>query len=221
MHDQNCWYIKEVMQFLKRSLIALGLSLVMASCGVEIDDSDTQLGGRQRSSVSARGETILYPLNHPDRGGNEAAQSFQLTQDRVLSSIELPLVRKGAPDAGSVLMISIMGNDLGRPRDPELSSASIKTSDIRNAFVQDYSFSFPDKIILQKNTSYWIHVEALYPESSTDHILWQANLERSYSLGEPLIEPQHSNDWESPDFGEFLFTIVTDSLEKDEKENEE
>ena len=134
------------------------------------------------------------PIHSPSYGGNELAQSFQVTSKTKIGSVSLELMRIGTPGV-STLTVRIQGDSSGQPDGTSLASAtlSVASTNILQLSIDQnistapafYVFSFGNNgsITLSSGKTYWLRVQADYTASDTDAIEWIANDTNSYSNG--------------------------------------
>lgn len=158
-------------------------------------------------------------INDSALGGDELAQSFQLTEAREISSVQIRLQKKGTIASGYSLVLTLETND-SNGNAPSGTSAGGGEARLDVSLISTtgyYTFTFSSAASLSAETTYWLRLRAEYPQSnsaaaSPNLVYWSSHdgSSNTYSSGSAVYETSTSNQWQTSIIGslrDLLFKI--------------
>lgn len=129
----------------------------------------------------------------------QIAQSFKLSSDATLLSLQVKLLRVGI--VNSELTLRIQGDNGGVPNGTNLgsgtfaitTSATTGNGNISDSSSGFYTVTFSSSVSITKNTLYWLRMEVAYSANSSAYIKWMANDSNADTDGQAFLSTDGSN----------------------------
>ncbi len=180
-----------------RTIVLPALFVATAGCG-EADPTTPSTCLLTTTTESTNGSLSLR--NSADTTVvQQLAQSFELTSDTTISSLQVKLIRVGI--VNSTMTLRIQGDNGGVPSGTDKGSGTFtlttdattgngNISDSRSDF---YAVTFTSTASITKNTLYWLRMEVAYSANSTAFIKWMGNDSNEDTKGQAFISTDGSN----------------------------
>jgi hypothetical protein len=195
-----------VSKLLPRAAV-LASALLLGACAIDEDSTDPT-SCTVAVTTGTSGAEMGVGAAATTFGGDEIAQSFTVPADTTVSSVQLKLIRVGAPTG--VLTLKLQESSGNLPNGSDLATgtftvtydSSTNTSNVDSLTGAYYTFTLSSTVSLVTTKTYWWRLHAGYSLSDTDVIKWMGNNSNVYSRGKAIYETSTANSFSTAAIGD-------------------